>query len=226
MKILALVGSPREGGNTELLVDEVIKGSVHNNDDNEFEKIFISNLTILPCTGCMECRQTGKCDQEDDLSQLLEKINWSDVIISASPVYGNHLPGHYKVLFDRLVGVMHKIDNSVPGKLTTYSRLDKKKRNIGLIAVAGAPRESSCDQVIGFMKRVFTPESNGGLLLEMRAIGLSAKGQLAMAEDQLAELAAKLSVPDKKQLVDKMRDRNEIYVQQAYKLGEQLGENA
>ncbi|MBO8168339.1 MAG: flavodoxin family protein [Thermoanaerobacteraceae bacterium] len=222
MYVLALVGSPRQGGNTDILVDRVLKGCA--DKDARVEKVLIGDLHILPCTGCMECRQTGKCEQEDDLHAVVQKVEQADAVVAGAPVYGNHLPGQFKVLFDRLVGVMHRIDSSVPGKLTVYSRLEPKKRNVALIAVAGAPREESCEQTLNFMKRVFTPDTNGGEIREMRAIGLSAKGQVAMGREELREIAGRLRVPNTEELVERMLRRNQAYLEEAYNMGRKLVE--
>ncbi len=225
MQVLALVGSPREAGNCDLLVDQVLRGC-REQAGAAVEKVMVGDLNILPCQGCLDCRAIGRCDQEDGLPQLVEKIERADALVVAAPIYGNHLPGQFKILFDRLVGVMHKIDSSVPGKLTTSSRLAKKERRLVLIAVAGSPREESCDQALSFLKRVFTPETNGGKVTEIRAIGLSAKGQVAMQADQLAGLVGRLKVAHAGEYVQRMLERNRSYMENAYKIGLELaGEN-
>lgn len=221
MQVLAVVGSPRERGNCDLLVDRLLAGCA-SNDNTQIEKVMINDINVLPCQGCMECRAEGKCDAQDDVAALLTKISSADVIVVAAPIYGNHIPGQFKVLFDRFVGMSHRIDSSVPGKLTSYSRLEKKQRQLILLAVAGAPRDSSCDQAISFLRRVFLPETNGGAIVEMRAIGVSAKGQVGMNEAELVQLLEKISVPDSEELVRKMLERNEKYLQQAYDIGKQV----
>jgi multimeric flavodoxin WrbA len=49
-KVLGIVGSPRRGGNTEILVDEVLAGS----EELEAltEKVILNELTIAPCQFC------------------------------------------------------------------------------------------------------------------------------------------------------------------------------
>jgi len=220
LDILALVGSPREAGNCDTLVNRVLEGS--GAAGASIEKVMIADLNIYPCRGCMECRPTGKCDLEDDLKLLLDKIEHADALVVAAPIYGNHLPGQFKVLFDRLVGVMHRTDNSVPGKLTSYSRLQKKSRQLLLLAVAGAPREESCEQALSFLRRVFLPETNGGEIHELRAIGLSAKGQVGMNKEELTELVAKLTVSEPEEYLGRMLARNKCYLDGAYQLGREI----
>ena len=53
MKILVLTGSPRKGGNSDLLCDEFMRGAVE--AGNEVEKIRVSEKKIGYCTGCYYC---------------------------------------------------------------------------------------------------------------------------------------------------------------------------
>ncbi len=106
MKILGIVGSPRKGSSTDLLVDMILKGAVSRGA--AVEKINISDLNLAFCTGCMECRQTGICrvtkeDSDDDLTRIIDKIAEADGLVLASPVYIRYVPGQFKNLFDRLV---------------------------------------------------------------------------------------------------------------------------
>ena len=58
-RILGIVGSPRRGGNTEILVDEVLAGA---EEVGAFtEKIILNELNITPCQACDGCQKTGKC---------------------------------------------------------------------------------------------------------------------------------------------------------------------
>ena len=109
MKILGIVGSPRKGSSTDLLVDMVLQGAV--SKGAAVEKINISDLNLAFCTGCMECRQNGVCrvtkeDSDDDLAMIIEKITEAEGLVLASPVYIRYVPGQFKNLFDRLVSQM------------------------------------------------------------------------------------------------------------------------
>ena len=97
MTLVAIVGSPRKKGNTEVLVDRILEGFSGKAPDVEVEKIRIADLTIEPCRGTLACRKTGVCVIQDDMQPLLEKIKRADGIIIGSPVYRRHLPGQTKV---------------------------------------------------------------------------------------------------------------------------------
>ena len=76
MRILGIIGSPRIGGNTETLVDEVLAGAKE--AGASIEKILLNNLNINPCQACNSCRKTGNCMHKDDMVDLLDKMVESD----------------------------------------------------------------------------------------------------------------------------------------------------
>jgi len=91
MNVMAIVGSPRRGGNTELLVDRVIEGC-RSRDDANIEKVFIADRNIQYCSGCLTCTfpppGTGKCVLRDDMDILIEQVRESDAFIFGTP---NHM---------------------------------------------------------------------------------------------------------------------------------------
>ncbi len=100
-KVLILSGSPRRGGNSDVLCDEFAKGA--ESGGHAVEKIFIKDKTIHYCTGCGVCNNTHVCVQKDDMAEILEKMLASDVIVLATPVYFYSMCGQLKTLIDRVV---------------------------------------------------------------------------------------------------------------------------
>lgn len=99
MKILGLVGSPRKSGNTDIIIDEIIKGS---RDANiETEKIYLNKLNIHPCDACNSCFKTGKCKYDDDFSSVTKIMEESDVWIIGTPVYWWGPTSFLKAFIDR-----------------------------------------------------------------------------------------------------------------------------
>ena len=68
-RVLGIVGSPRRGGNTEIMVNEVLAGAQAAGALTE--KVILSELDITPCRACNGCRKTGACVQRDDMPALL-----------------------------------------------------------------------------------------------------------------------------------------------------------
>ena len=100
MKIVAIVGSPRKKGNTDILVDYVIKGAqkfgaiVH--------KIYLSDYKIQHCMACEKCAKSFHCVIHDDMQKIYSLMEESDGIILGSPTYFYNVSGLMKNFIDRL----------------------------------------------------------------------------------------------------------------------------
>ena len=101
-KVLILSGSPRKGGNSDILCDEFAKGAL--DADNQVEKIFVAEKQIAMCTGCYFCKtHEGKCIFNDDMGDILQKIIDCDVLVLSSPVYFYSISAQLKAVIDRTV---------------------------------------------------------------------------------------------------------------------------
>lgn len=96
MKIIALNGSPRKGGNTELLLNAAIVGT--GQDVTVFR---LNDMNIRACQNCGGCDETGVCIIEDDMTAIYSAIRTADRIILASPIYFMGLSAQAKAVMDR-----------------------------------------------------------------------------------------------------------------------------
>ena len=101
--VLGIVGSPRRGGNTEILVDEVLRGAEEAGALTE--KVILSELNVAPCRACDACGKTGERVQQDDMPALLEKMQRSRVWVLGTPVYWWGPTAQFKAFLDRWYGV-------------------------------------------------------------------------------------------------------------------------
>ena len=99
MKVLAVVGSPRKRGNTDLLIDALLEGAKE--AGAEVEKVYLADLHILPCDGCDVCRVSGQCVHQDDMIPLYEKLFRSDVWVLGTPIYWWGPSAQLKAFIDR-----------------------------------------------------------------------------------------------------------------------------
>ncbi|MFQ5956612.1 MAG: flavodoxin family protein [Candidatus Brocadiales bacterium] len=97
--LLAIAGSPRRGGNSELLLDEVIKAA--NDAGLKTNKLVVSELGISPCTSCGNCWETGECVIEDKMQEVYKKLLDADYVVVASPLYFLGISAQLKALIDR-----------------------------------------------------------------------------------------------------------------------------
>ncbi len=100
MKILALLGSPRKGGNTEVLLNSVLQGVKA--AGGEVELVNLCELNILPCINCGGCDETGSCVLEDEMTPLYNKLIAADRVILAAPIYFYGVPAQAKAFIDRV----------------------------------------------------------------------------------------------------------------------------
>ena len=99
MKILIISGSPRKGGNTELLAEAFAKGAA---EHHHVEIISVCDVKVNPCLGCNACFKTnGICAQKDDMGMIYEKMNQADMLVIASPVYFYGISAQLKAVIDR-----------------------------------------------------------------------------------------------------------------------------
>ncbi|MCL4377851.1 MAG: NAD(P)H-dependent oxidoreductase, partial [Actinobacteria bacterium] len=77
-KIIAIYGSPRRGGNTDILMNMFLEGVDKLRENKAFKinvkKIFLSTLNISPCRECCNCSKTGECIIDDDMQKIYPKI--------------------------------------------------------------------------------------------------------------------------------------------------------
>ena len=99
MKILAIVGSPRPGGNTSYLVDVALQEAAR--QGMETEKIILSKYKVNPCQGHDNCSSFSSCKQDDDVPWILEKFCAADGILLGSPVYYYNMTAQMKAFIDR-----------------------------------------------------------------------------------------------------------------------------
>lgn len=108
-KVLILSGSPRKGGNSDILCDEFMRGAVESG--NDVEKIRVASKKIAPCSACYFCKDTGKCVHNDDMPEILQKMIDADVIVLASPVYFYSMNAQLKAVIDRTVARWLEVKN-------------------------------------------------------------------------------------------------------------------
>jgi len=105
--VLIVSGSPRKGGNSDLLCDQFLAGA--HEAGHRAEKLRVAELRINFCTGCGTCVKTGRCAQKDDMAGALEKLLAADVIVLATPVYFYAMCGQMKTFIDRICPVYTRL---------------------------------------------------------------------------------------------------------------------
>jgi multimeric flavodoxin WrbA len=122
MKTLGILGSTRQGGNTEILLDVALEEARQRG--GSASKIVLREKGIAPCDGCMGCSPSGECVILDDMQEVYTGIREADAIIWASPVYYWSMSGLTKIALDRTFAL-------------NFPKLQQAGKIGGLILVAG-----------------------------------------------------------------------------------------
>ncbi|MDP2167490.1 MAG: flavodoxin family protein [Thermodesulfovibrionales bacterium] len=99
MTVTAFMGSPREGGNTEMLLNEAVRAV---EESGATVKTFnLNRLNIEPCRDCGGCDETGICIIRDDMDEVAQAIREAPRIILASPIFFFGISAQAKAMVDR-----------------------------------------------------------------------------------------------------------------------------
>jgi multimeric flavodoxin WrbA len=147
MKILGIVGSPRPGGNTEIMIEEVL--SAARDLGAETDIFLVAGKTISGCDGCHGCFKTGRCKIKDDMQPLYKKMEWADGIVFGSPVYFNYVTAQAKAVIDRTFCYLfdHRLAGKVAAPVLSLRRIGAGQTRVqvqgwfitqGMVALRGA----------------------------------------------------------------------------------------
>ncbi|MCJ7665641.1 MAG: flavodoxin family protein [Actinobacteria bacterium] len=104
-RVAAIYGSPRTGGNTAKLMDQLLKGirdnTGYSGDMFVIDSIILKDKNISPCRECCNCSRTGECIIEDDMQEVYRILIDADFVAVASPVFFTTVSGYLKALIDR-----------------------------------------------------------------------------------------------------------------------------
>lgn len=99
MKVLGMAGSPRHGGNTDLLLEQLMAGAA--NSGAQTETLEVAKMHIAPCLHCDGCLAEGKCVIDDEMQLVYPKLREADRLVIASPMFFMGLTAQTKAWIDR-----------------------------------------------------------------------------------------------------------------------------
>jgi multimeric flavodoxin WrbA len=118
MKVLGISGSPRSGGNTELLIQTALKEFESEGMETEF--VSLAKRQILPCDGCAGCVDTNppECIQDDPgFEGMIDRFREANGILIGSPVYFGSATPQTMALLDRVGYVSYRNDKFLRRKV-------------------------------------------------------------------------------------------------------------
>ena len=101
MHVLALAGSPRKAGNTDILADQVLRGAQA--AGATVEKVYLDDFRIRPIGDVEDnTRQRSDPRRDDDFPAVLTRFLRADIAVIATPVYWFGVSAQVKCFLDRL----------------------------------------------------------------------------------------------------------------------------
>lgn len=219
MNILAISTSPRKGGNSDTLLATAIVGA--QTAGVSVNKLYVSDLNIKSCLGCLRCNVLGRCAiKGDDWPDFSEQFISADAVLIAAPVYFWYVPGTFKVLIDRFRSL---IKVTMGAQHITCTPREWKPKNFGFILVQGEPTDDDFAPALQMLRTFAEKTSRGGRIVgELIAKGPALKGQVAMDTKELAGLFAKVGLPTDEEFVKSEYVRYIGYITQAWELGREI----
>lgn len=188
MKVLGIMGSPRRGGNTELLLDEALRGA--ESQGAVVEKIVVDRLEIAPCREYYGCLRDGYCVIRDDMDSIYPKLLEADIVIVASPMFFYGLTSQLKALIDRCQALWAR-------RHVLKQHLPTSGRKGAFIAVGATKGKTLFDGSILTIK-IFFQEIGVKYADELLVRGVDKKGEIKehpTALSEAFELGKRLAQP-------------------------------
>jgi multimeric flavodoxin WrbA len=175
MKVVAVSGSARKGGNTAQLVDTVFGPLREAGIDCEL--IELAGKDVRGCIACGRCikEKDGQCHgRQDFVNGVIDAVADADAIVLASPVYFGDVTSELKAVIDRVGYVSRANGNSLA-----------RKPGAGVVAVRRAGAMHAFDTInhfflIGEMLVVGSSYWNIGIGREKGEVAGDGEGQRTM----------------------------------------------
>ena len=180
VKVLGIYGSPRKGGNTDLLLDRVLEGA--RAAGAQAHALYARDLKIGGCLECGGCDDTGECVVPDDMDKVYPFLEEADIIFLAAPVFFYNVPAQLKALIDRTQALWSK------------RRLEKSSEKLKILkggkgyllavgATKGANLFQGCELTARYFYDALDITYEGGLFFGK----VEAKGEILTHPDAMAQ---------------------------------------
>jgi multimeric flavodoxin WrbA len=180
--VLGIAGSPRIEGNTDILLEEVLRGAESSGATTRL--LHVCNLDIAPCIHCDSCLRSGECYFHDDFQKVLKELEKADRVVLAAPLHFMGIPAQAKALIDRMQSLwVRKYILKIP------PLGDERERRGLFVSVGGRHKENLFEPALATVKAFFASldiKYEGMVAFS----GIDAKGEILNHPEALKEAFA------------------------------------
>ncbi len=185
MKLLAVMGSPRKGKATDLLVDKAVEGALYARPLMETTKIVLAEHDVRSCTNCLVCRDRvtddplSPCSIRDDMDGIYDLVLQSDLLVFGTPLHMGYATSQMMAFLERICWTFAKPE----GKALTLSacpvpRSGKKRRSATIITNGIVPPiyRKLCDDASSLIRKTVKDSLNGKTVGSLYAGNIEGRG--------------------------------------------------
>lgn len=124
MKVVCLLGSPRQDGNSAALAKHF--GAAAEKQGAVVQTYALNTLNFKGCQGCMACKtKSEECVLKDDLKEVLSQVRQADVLVMASPIYLGEVSSPLRAFIERTYSFFTPdfLTNPNPSRLSPGKKL-------------------------------------------------------------------------------------------------------
>jgi len=182
--VLGVGASPRKGGNSDVLLEHILKGV--KSRGTACEQVQLRDYQFSACSGCEKCRKTTECTGLQDGMQLLyPKLARARGLVLVSPTHNYNMTAWMKAFIDRLY-CLYMFTDDRPRRYTSSMAGQGRKMVLGAIG-----EQPTYEEAIGFtLDAMRLPFEALGFetLARIPVLGIFDKGRIG-AEAEILERA-------------------------------------
>ena len=215
-KILALNGSPRRNGNTSHMLYHFLTGAQRKT--HEIEEVFVHELNLEFCRGCLRCNVLGRCSIHGDAwENLSSKILESDILVFATPVYFHHVTAQLKRVIDRFRSFIHV---AITETGLEHTPRHTWRKDFVLLMSMGSSSDTDAQPAVELFEFMTSILGDRNHLHVVAATRLAVNNQVAKSREELLKLYPKLNLSAEMAESDYLR--NQQILQKCNDLGRDL----
>ena len=143
MNLLAVLGSPRKGKSTDILLEKVIEGARAQAPDLTVKKVDLIDRDIRHCRNCLACRNSKKpgpvvrCSIRDDMDDIVPDLLEADLLAFGTPVHMGYATGLVMTFLERICWTFARPEKSYLTIRGCPAPREPKRRKAAIVVTSG-----------------------------------------------------------------------------------------